>query len=257
MVICFESSAADAADAADAAEADELYEIFKLKAADLLPQLEEALLHWQQHPEDTSQATRLLRVLHTLKGSARMAGHAELGHEFHQAETQVSAMQQQAPHRILQEIIGLRQQVDHWTYQIVHAGDAYLNRLSASELAASNDTADYLVTNFYSAESRSTAYTDQADLKSIVGSVAAPNQPDVNNVFTQQLDGDVSELTAMSVAASPPSRTTQRSPVLRVRADRLAQFADTGAEIWSSNARLRQGLQLQRRALLDLADDLS
>ncbi|MFM8463314.1 MAG: Hpt domain-containing protein, partial [Burkholderiaceae bacterium] len=81
------TDAADAADAADATEADELYEIFKFEAADLLPQLEEALLHWQQHPEDTSQATRLLRVLHTLKGSARMAGHAELGHEFHQAET--------------------------------------------------------------------------------------------------------------------------------------------------------------------------
>ncbi|MFM7483915.1 MAG: ATP-binding protein, partial [Burkholderiaceae bacterium] len=193
----------------------------------------------------------------TLKGSARMAGHAELGHEFHQAETQVSTMQQQAPHRILQVIIALRQQVDHWTYQIVHAGDAYLNSLSASELAASNDTADYLATNFYSAESRSTAFADHSDLKSIDGSVVTPNQPDVNNVLTQQLDGDVSELTPMSVAASPPSRTTQRSHMLRVRADRLAQFADTGAEIWSGNARLREGLQLQRRALLDLADDLS
>ena len=44
--------------------------------------------------------------------------------------------------------------------------------------------------------------------------------------------------------------------MLRVRADRLAQFADTGAEIWSSNARLREGLQAQRRSLLDLTDDL-
>jgi chemosensory pili system protein ChpA (sensor histidine kinase/response regulator) len=45
--------------------------------------------------------------------------------------------------------------------------------------------------------------------------------------------------------------------MLRVRADRLAQFADTGAEIWSSNARLRELLQEQRRSFADLSDDLS
>jgi len=83
------------------------------------------------------------------------------------------------------------------------------------------------------------------------------NELDANNVLTPQLDGDSSELMLASVAVSMPSPTTQRSPMLRVRADRLAKFADTGAEIWSSNARLREGLQVQRRALLDLADDLS
>jgi chemosensory pili system protein ChpA (sensor histidine kinase/response regulator) len=45
--------------------------------------------------------------------------------------------------------------------------------------------------------------------------------------------------------------------MLRVRADRLAQFADTGAEIWSSNATLREVLQEQRRSFADLSDDLS
>jgi chemosensory pili system protein ChpA (sensor histidine kinase/response regulator) len=44
--------------------------------------------------------------------------------------------------------------------------------------------------------------------------------------------------------------------MLRVRADRLAQFADTGAEIWSSNARLREVLQEQRRSFADLSEDL-
>jgi chemosensory pili system protein ChpA (sensor histidine kinase/response regulator) len=37
----------------------------------------------------------------------------------------------------------------------------------------------------------------------------------------------------------------------------LTQFADTGAEIWSSNARLRELLQEQRRSFADLSDDLS
>jgi chemosensory pili system protein ChpA (sensor histidine kinase/response regulator) len=45
--------------------------------------------------------------------------------------------------------------------------------------------------------------------------------------------------------------------MLRVRADRLTQFADTSAELWSSNARLRELLQEQRRSFTDLSDDLS
>jgi chemosensory pili system protein ChpA (sensor histidine kinase/response regulator) len=45
--------------------------------------------------------------------------------------------------------------------------------------------------------------------------------------------------------------------MLRVRADRLAQFADTGAELWSGNAHLGELLQVQRRSLTDLAEDIS
>ena len=49
----------------------------------------------------------------------------------------------------------------------------------------------------------------------------------------------------------------KRSQMLRVRADRLAQFADTGAELWSGNAHLGELLQVQRRSLTDLAEDIS
>ena len=60
-----------------------------------------------------------------------------------------------------------------------------------------------------------------------------------------------------SSALPPKMRAEKHLPMLRVRADRLAQFADTSAELWRSNARIREILQEQRRSFDDMSDDLS
>jgi chemosensory pili system protein ChpA (sensor histidine kinase/response regulator) len=207
-------------------EEDELYEIFKLEAADLLPQLEQSLRQWQLHPEDGSQAAQLLRVLHTLKGSARMAGRDDLGAEFHHAEAEVSALLQQAQNGRAPAIAALLHRVDFWIYGLTQTADAL------SGLKQTNQP---------------TAITELADTTQ----VAEQRQPLEASVAPQQDSGSDN-------SASPvTSNTEKRWPMLRVRADRLAQFADTGAEIWSSNATLREVLQEQRRSFADLSDDLS
>ena len=47
---------------------------------------------WQQAPGETVHANTLQRVLHTLKGSARMAGAMRLGQHAHEIETHVESM---------------------------------------------------------------------------------------------------------------------------------------------------------------------
>jgi len=67
----------------------QLLPIFLEEAADLLPRMGESLRAWRAHPtEDTLDA--LKRVLHTLKGSSRMAGATTLGERVHDLENQIT-----------------------------------------------------------------------------------------------------------------------------------------------------------------------
>ena len=70
----------------------DLLPVFLEEGADLLPQIGEALRNWQQHPGDSGQAQMLLRTLHTVKGSARMAGAMRLGQHAHEIETHIENM---------------------------------------------------------------------------------------------------------------------------------------------------------------------
>ena len=70
----------------------DLLPVFLEEGADLLPQIGAALRNWQQQPQDSGQAQMLLRTLHTVKGSARMAGAMRLGQHAHEIETHIENM---------------------------------------------------------------------------------------------------------------------------------------------------------------------
>ncbi|MBQ5950259.1 Hpt domain-containing protein [Massilia sp. ST3] len=67
----------------------DLLPVFLEEATDLLPQIGNGLRQWQQHPQDMAIAQGLQRALHTVKGSARMAGAMRLGQHTHELETEI------------------------------------------------------------------------------------------------------------------------------------------------------------------------
>ncbi len=80
-----ENNPIDVADAIDA----ELFPIFEEEAAELLPQLSAALRGWSRHLGDPAPRAATLRTLHTLKGSARLAGAMRLGERAHRMESEI------------------------------------------------------------------------------------------------------------------------------------------------------------------------
>jgi chemosensory pili system protein ChpA (sensor histidine kinase/response regulator) len=76
----------DDIDALDTIDVD-LFPIFAEEAQELLPQLEGALRQWVARPDNGSARSEVLRNLHTLKGSARLAGALRLGEMVHRMET--------------------------------------------------------------------------------------------------------------------------------------------------------------------------
>ncbi len=76
----------DDIDVTDTIDVD-LFPIFAEEAQELIPQLDGALRQWVARPDNASARAEVLRNLHTLKGSARLAGALRLGEMAHRMET--------------------------------------------------------------------------------------------------------------------------------------------------------------------------
>ncbi|WP_311221967.1 MULTISPECIES: Hpt domain-containing protein [unclassified Acidovorax] len=78
----------DDIDALDVIDPD-LFPIFEEEAIELLPSLGGALRQWVARPDNMGARSELLRALHTLKGSSRLAGAMRLGEMAHRMESAV------------------------------------------------------------------------------------------------------------------------------------------------------------------------
>ncbi len=81
----------EAIDLLDVLDVD-LFPIFEEEALDLLPQLSGALRQWTARPDNLGARSEVLRVLHTLKGSARLSGAMRLGEMTHRMESAVERL---------------------------------------------------------------------------------------------------------------------------------------------------------------------
>jgi chemosensory pili system protein ChpA (sensor histidine kinase/response regulator) len=70
----------------------DLFHIFEEEAQELLPNLGKDMRQWSANPEDLSARSEILRTLHTLKGSARLAGAMRLGELSHRMESEIEAL---------------------------------------------------------------------------------------------------------------------------------------------------------------------
>ncbi len=103
----------------------QLLPIFLEEASELLPEIERNMREWQANPEGNARPS-LQRLLHTLKGSARMAGAMRLGQMTHEMESAVELSSAEAG-----DISQLAPQVD----QIALAIDALSKGESPSQPA--------------------------------------------------------------------------------------------------------------------------
>lgn len=75
----------------------DLFPIFEEEAVDLLPKLGAALRRWHGRPALEEARNEALRALHTLKGSARLAGAMRMGEMAHRLESAVERVDHERP----------------------------------------------------------------------------------------------------------------------------------------------------------------
>ncbi|MFZ5484918.1 MAG: Hpt domain-containing protein [Pseudomonadota bacterium] len=75
----------------------QLLPIFLAEADELLPRIGDSLRRWRAEPDSPEPCQALQRALHTLKGSARMAGAMRLGDDTHAMESRLAEWGEAAP----------------------------------------------------------------------------------------------------------------------------------------------------------------
>ena len=202
----------------------DLFPIFEEEAGELLPQLGGALRQWSARPDNFTARGEVLRALHTLKGSARLAGALQLGEMAHRMESEIEA-------------IGSSE---------VHGDDVspLLTRLDALE-------------GKFEALRKVNL---QTFLPAVVEAVrVAPDQgPGVASAVLPAVEGPVAER-AVIAQPSPmlvaPVRAAANQ-VVRVRAQLLDRMVNQAGEVMITRSRLEAEMAQLRASLQDLTGNL-
>jgi chemosensory pili system protein ChpA (sensor histidine kinase/response regulator) len=235
---------ADEAAPANSAVRDEidpdLLEIFVAEAQDLMPAISGRLRELSSNPNDREVARELMRQLHTVKGSARMAGAMRLGELVHDMETRIeSAMQLVSVPAVIVEDL----QTEH--DRVLALFDALQGRQAGAGAAAVP-----LASSVPPAAPAAPAAAAAPGEPAPVSDLAVPGEPSP-------------DLPRAAPAGESPIRpaerqaTAQPASVIRVRADVLDKLVDQAGEVSIARAKLENELGTLKGALTDLTENIS
>lgn len=231
VVTSAQADADDEADATDAIDPD-LFPIFEEEAQELLPRLGTALRQWAAHPSDLEARNAALRVLHTFKGSARLAGAMRLGARAHRLESLIEQLD--AHHPKAEQIEPLLGRFD--------ALRAHFDALCAQAEQESNPplAADAIA-------AVATAATEHAEMPAPESAVSAHAAPQASPA-----------LSAASLPGPAPLviGRAQAAQSVRVRAQLLDRLVNQAGEVVISRARLDAQVAQLRSSLADLTGNL-
>ncbi|MGO4469865.1 chemotaxis protein CheA, partial [Pseudoduganella sp. RAF53_2] len=220
----------------------DLLPVFLEEGADLLPQVGEALRAWHNTPSDFSHAHSLQRVLHTVKGSARMAGAMRLGQHAHEIETHIENMvhaNSATPHAF-DELLA---HYDHalLLFEQLQNPAAYQQAVQAAQAAplASAAAEDSGVLADGAAATPSGA--PAAGSAAAAGQAAAPRAP----------------LPAPVQRGEEAEAGGSKSPLVRVRADILDRLVNQAGEVSIARSRLENEVNTLRTSLSDFQENLA
>jgi chemosensory pili system protein ChpA (sensor histidine kinase/response regulator) len=197
----------------------QLIQLFHEEATELLPQVGAELRAWRANPGDPQAPRHLLRSLHTLKGSARMAGAMRLGELTHTMESGVEAAMEQGtpPETLLDD---LEERFDRLLNSIDFLQWQGFEPLAPVEAAAKA--------------------TPLAEPTAVVAPLPLP-APAAAAGRTQAL---------------PATEGARRAAQLRVRAELVDRLVNQAGEVSIARARAEAETHELRQALTDLAENV-
>ncbi len=202
--------------------------VFLEEASDLVPQIGQELHAWRKRPGSPLGTQALARLLHTLKGSARMAGAMGLGELIHSIETRVLAAAQLAviPDSVFEALEAAYDRIG-----------LLLERLSSSRATAAPQTPA-------NAADRA-ALRDASQEGSVPEDAAAGSSGDAGRAQTAGQ--------AQDFAQSPVAPVTQ----LRVQSDLIERLVAEAGEVAITRSRLESEMRNMRGALREMAENIA
>jgi chemosensory pili system protein ChpA (sensor histidine kinase/response regulator) len=209
---------------------EQLLPLFLEEALDLNENITKQLRAWRTNPADVAAMRTLLRHLHTLKGSARMAGAMSLGEIAHAIETRVEAAHRtgSAPPELIDE-------VDNAYDAVIQIVDRLQNG-EAFDLPVSKP------------EEVATAATATGKNTPEVSTAAVPES--VVNASNRRQENRQAE----DVEPDPEAGTPRA--MLRVRADLIDRLVNEAGELSIARARIEGEMRGLKSSLLDLTENV-
>jgi chemosensory pili system protein ChpA (sensor histidine kinase/response regulator) len=215
----------------DELDAD-LLPVFLEEGRDMLPQVGQNLRSWLEHPGNGGYSQALLRLLHTLKGSARMAGAMNLGQHFHEMETRIeNLMRMGAPSP--QAIEDLLVRYDHALHLFEVLQNPAANAAPAPVVSPVSD--------------------GQPQAGAATGPMAAPAPVVLAPLMPVQTGKFVP---AQAAAAKPLTVGAPPVPLVRVRADILDRLVNQAGEVSISRSKLETEVGTLRQSLSELTENV-
>jgi chemosensory pili system protein ChpA (sensor histidine kinase/response regulator) len=229
----------------------DLLPVFLEEGADLLPQVGQSLRAWQHAPADASHAKNLLRVLHTVKGSARMAGAMRLGQHAHEIETHIENMVHAgsaSPHAF-EELLA---HYDHALLLFEQLQNPAAWQEAAAVAASAPATLAPTVAGQAEAEAEAEAeaagtLAAAAGAASVAAPAAAPSTAPTGAPLAP----------ALPAAAGADEAQIAKSPLVRVRADILDRLVNQAGEVSISRSKLENEVATLRASLFDFSENLT
>ncbi|WP_230419139.1 Hpt domain-containing protein [Undibacterium griseum] len=228
----------------------DLLPVFLEEGHDLLPMVGQLLRSWQEQPADTAIPQSIARLMHTIKGSARMAGAMGLGQHIHDMETRIESLMHTG-HLVRQPLMDdLLARHDH-SMQL-------FERLQHPEAASAPAVPQVLT---------AAQELDQFQDAQVASEVQAQHVP-----ATEAADSQLVSLTPlMPLAVNTPATRTSASatqvslpaapgapvPLVRVRADVLDRLVNQAGEVSISRSRLENEVGTLRASLGELTENVS
>ena len=218
----------------------DLLPIFLEEGRDMLPQMGEALRSWQQNLSSASLPQSVLRLLHTIKGSARMAGAMRLGQHMHETESRIELMLRNgAPDNdALDELLGRH---DH--------GLQMFEQLQNPQAAVPAQQSTPIASAAGFSGQENSPQMRQTDVRADeAGNEAAVAVPFAG---ADRRNRDRERPEPLAVA------TPGNVPLVRVRADILDRLVNQAGEVSISRSKLETEVGTLRQSLGELTDNVA
>ncbi len=235
----FDEDEDDEIDAVDAIDPD-LFPIFEEEAAELMPQLGGALRQWSARPDNQGARMEVLRALHTLKGSARLAGALRMGEMAHRIESEIEFLGSDAA--ASQEFDPLLTRFD--------AMEAAFEALRHADAAAA--AAPVVLTPLTAAEPA----TKSATVEEAEAASAAQEAPAQAAAPSAESGSRKLMVPAPQTMAMQPLRQAA-SASIRVRSQLLDRMVNQAGEVMITRSRLEAELSQLRGSLNDMSGNLN
>nr|MBA3480155.1 Hpt domain-containing protein [Lautropia sp.] len=235
--------------------------VFFEETDDLLPQIDKGLHQWRAHPAEEASPNVLMRLLHTIKGSARMAGAMRFGQMIHELETRVEEAIElpEVPETLVDQLVAQYDQAFAAYEELKEPGEqsqpaaggiftvpaAVAGTVIPAGMDKAGDAAGAKTRQPAPPLPAQSAGTEVTPAKRVAAAGASAASLSVHAELDAQL---------MAGAAQAAAAAQQ---VIRVRADVLDRMVSESGEVSVARARLDSEMAVIRQSLGELTENVN